>query len=92
MVIDGLAYDFTDFQNDHPGGAEYLRKNKGKVASEEFLASHPVDIIERTLTRAQLAAMTLGPVDAATIMPGDVAVVPAGGSHAAAAAALTVLH
>jgi hypothetical protein len=77
MVIASTAYDFTDFMANHPGGAEYLRKNSGKVATEEFIASHPEDIIERTLTRPQLAAMTLGRIDAATITPTDIAVVGA---------------
>eukprot|EP00051_Salpingoeca_urceolata_P010782 m.132629 g.132629 ORF g.132629 m.132629 type:complete len:785 (+) comp16851_c0_seq3:98-2452(+) len=73
MVIKGMAYDFTDFANDHPGGPEYLRKNAGKDATEEFVASHPVDIIERTLSEAQMSAMHLGNVDAATIKAEDVA-------------------
>ena len=77
MVIDKKAYDFTDFMRDHPGGPEYLKKNAGKVATAEFLASHPVDIIERTLTRNQLATMTLGDVDAGSITTSDIAVVQA---------------
>ena len=36
---------------------EYLRKNQGKDATEEFEASHPTDIIKRTLTKEQHAAM-----------------------------------
>lgn len=101
MVIDGIAYDFTDFAADHPGGEppllpfrafgrgtwppgssrrslttgpEYLRKNAGKVATEEFVASHPTDIIERSLTDKQMSAMMLGKVDTTTIKDGDVAV------------------
>jgi len=74
MVIDGIAYDFTDFAADHPGGPEYLRKNAGKVATEEFVASHPTDIIERSLTDKQMSAMMLGKVDTTTIKDGDVAV------------------
>ena len=35
-------------------GPEYLQKNAGKVATEEFVASHPVDIIERTLSDEQV--------------------------------------
>lgn len=47
-------------------GADYLKKNAGKVATEEFVASHPADIIERTLSTADFAKMTLGPVDKAS--------------------------
>ena len=39
MVIAGVAYDFTDFVADHPGGPEYLRKNAGKDATEECVAA-----------------------------------------------------
>lgn len=63
-------------------GPEYLKKNAGKVATEEFVASHPVDIIERTLSAAQFASMRLGPVDKSTVTADDVAVYEAG-SHAA---------
>jgi L-lactate dehydrogenase (cytochrome) len=92
MVVEGVAYDFTDFLADHPGGPAYLRRNAGKDATAEFVASHPADIIARTLSGAQAAAMTLGPVDAATITASDVgAAAPAaaagggGGDHGAAA-------
>eukprot|EP00040_Diaphanoeca_grandis_P026864 m.151424 g.151424 ORF g.151424 m.151424 type:complete len:812 (-) comp30759_c4_seq2:133-2568(-) len=73
MVIDNVAYDFTDFANNHPGGAEYLKKNAGFVATAEFIASHPVDIIERTLTATELQTMTIGDVDQASITPAHIA-------------------
>ena len=76
MVVAGQAYDFTNFANEHPGGPEYLRRNAGKVATAEFLASHPVDIIQRTLTTEQLQEMSLGPVDPATVDKGDIAEAP----------------
>jgi L-lactate dehydrogenase (cytochrome) len=84
LVVAGVAYDFTDFAEEHPGGAAYLRKNRGKVCTQEFEASHPVDIIERTLTEAQYLSMRLGEVDPDTISPADVAAAvesqPAGGA------------
>lgn len=40
-----------------------MSKNAGKVATEEFVASHPTDIIERTLSDAQFKRMKLGPID-----------------------------
>lgn len=57
MVIKGQCYDFTDFMNDHPGGPDYLKKNAGKDATAEFEASHPVDIIESTLTKVGIIAI-----------------------------------
>ena len=81
MVIDGVAYDFTEFADEHPGGAGYLTKNKGLVATEEFTASHPVDIIERTLTEEQFASMRIGPIDPSTVQKSDIAVPQHGGDH-----------
>ena len=73
MVIEGVAYDFTEFLDDHPGGSAYLARNKGKVATEEFIASHPVEIIKRTLTREQFGKMKLGQVDPSSIRATDLA-------------------
>lgn len=77
MVIEGVAYDFTDFADEHPGGPDYLKKNAGKDATAEFVASHPVDIIERTLSRDQFKTMPIGNIDASTVKPEDVAKVDA---------------
>ena len=71
MVVGDTAYDFTEFLGDHPGGPDYLRRNAGKVATAEFTASHPIDIIGRTLSKAQAAKMTLGDVIKSTILPSD---------------------
>jgi L-lactate dehydrogenase (cytochrome) len=82
MVVGDIVYDFTDFLGDHPGGAEYLRRNAGKDATAEFVASHPLDVIGRTLSKAQAGRMTLGDVDRATILPSDVGAAASGGSAA----------
>ena len=84
MVVGPHAYDFTDFQDLHPGGKDYLLAQKGKVATAAFTSSHPLDIIAATLSKAQLAAMLLGAIDAATIEPSDY---PAAATAPAAAAA-----
>ena len=73
MVVGPHAYDFTDFLKNHPGGPDYLKRNVGKVATAEFVASHPLDIIERTLQRDELARMRLGLVDESSIRPEDIA-------------------
>lgn len=73
MVVGKHIYDFTDFLKNHPGGPDYLKRNVGKVATTEFIASHPLDIIERTLQRDELARMRLGLVDETTIKPDDIA-------------------
>lgn len=87
VVVGGDAWDFTDFLNDHPGGPEYIRKNAGKDATEEFVASHPVDIIERTLSTEQFSTMRLGRVDKATMKKSDVADAPAAAEESSAPAA-----
>jgi len=73
MVVGPHAYDFTDFLKNHPGGPDYLKRNVGKVATAEFVASHPLDIIERTLQRDELARMRLGLIDESSIRPEDIA-------------------
>jgi L-lactate dehydrogenase (cytochrome) len=73
MVVGPHAYDFTDFLKNHPGGPDYLKRNVGKVATAEFVASHPLDIIERTLQRDELSRMRLGLIDESSIRPEDIA-------------------
>ena len=41
------VYDVSDFAPMHPGGARYIHKYAGKVATEEFVSNHPITIIER---------------------------------------------
>lgn len=81
--------DLTDFANDHPGGSEYISRNAGVDCTEEFTASHPVDIIERTLEAddfektVEQGGMRLGPVDPATMTKADVAAFDAASAHGA---------
>ena len=52
IVTRGLSaqvYDLTAFAPMHPGGAKYIHKYAGKVATKEFLSNHPVTIIGQTL-------------------------------------------
>jgi len=63
------------------------QRDASKVATKEFTASHPVDIIERTLTKSELSTMLLGNVDPSTVESTDIAAyVPSAGGHGAAAA------
>jgi L-lactate dehydrogenase (cytochrome) len=73
IVIKGKAYNFTDFARNHPGGGELLLKNNGKDATAEFEASHPVDIISRTITPEQYEVMFLGDVNPASVKTSDLA-------------------
>ena len=44
----------------HPAGPEYIDNYAGDDGTEEFLESHPLDIIERTITgKVQRARETL---------------------------------
>ena len=63
VVVKGKVYDFTDFVKNHPGGAELITKNNGKDATAEFEASHPEDIIERTITPEEYKKMYIGDID-----------------------------
>ena len=92
MVVGTQAFDFTDFQDLHPGGKDYLLAQKGKVATAPFTSSHPLDIIVATLSKAQLAAMLLGDIDAATIEPSDHPAAAAAAASAAAAAPAASHH
>ena len=58
----GNVYDVTSFAPSHPGGAKYIHKYAGKVATKEFLTNHPLDIIRRTLPAGGADAL-MGTVD-----------------------------
>lgn len=38
VIVDNTVYDLTSFAPSHPGGAKYIHKYAGKVATEEFLS------------------------------------------------------
>ncbi|KAI5475171.1 mitochondrial chaperone BCS1 [Pseudohyphozyma bogoriensis] len=63
MIIDGHAYDLSDFASEHPGGAKILYKYAGKDATEEYDPIHPKGTIEKTLPKEK----HLGPVDMSTV-------------------------
>ena len=48
-IISGKVYDLTDFAPEHPGGSAIVTELAGKVATEDFLHAHPVDIMTLTL-------------------------------------------
>ena len=73
MVIKGKVYNFSEFAKNHPGGAQLLTKNNGKDATQEFVSSHPEDIIARTITPDEHKRMYVGDVDPATVTADDVA-------------------
>ena len=73
IVVKGKVYNFTEFAPNHPGGAELLTKNNGKDATEEFVASHPEDIIDRTITPEQYGRMFIGNIDPDSVTKDDVA-------------------
>ena len=67
IIVNGKAYDLTDFADDHPGGAAVVTEQAGADATEEFLEAHPEDIMTLTLGKAGLAAAFRGNVDPSTI-------------------------
>ncbi len=44
--IDGKVYDFTDFLDQHPAGAEAILKYGGKDGIENFHAIHKAEMLE----------------------------------------------
>jgi L-lactate dehydrogenase (cytochrome) len=48
VVLNGHAYDMSEFLEDHPGGMGIIMKYAGRDASKAFNPIHPKDIV-RTL-------------------------------------------
>ena len=46
-MVDGIVYDVSDFQKDHPGGARVLKQVAGRDASTEFESFHSADVMQR---------------------------------------------
>ncbi|BGP08453.1 hypothetical protein JCM10049v2_004300 [Rhodotorula toruloides] len=65
MIINGKAYDLTEFQTNHPGGQKILLKFAGRDATEEYEPIHPPGTIEEALS----ADKHLGDVDMSTLLP-----------------------
>lgn len=58
IVIDGVAYNITEWQKKHPGGARILGHFAGKDASEPFVVMHK----DRALARKYLKPFAVGTV------------------------------
>jgi L-lactate dehydrogenase (cytochrome) len=46
VVLNGYAYDMTDFLEDHPGGEGIILKYAGRDASKTFNPIHPKDMVD----------------------------------------------
>ena len=66
-IISGKIYDLTDFAPEHPGGAAIVTELAGKVATEDFLHAHPIDIMTLTMGKDGVKAVYRGDVDPTTI-------------------------
>ena len=66
-IISGKVYDLTDFAPEHPGGSAIVTELAGKVATEDFLHAHPVDIMTLTLGKKGLMETYKGDVDPGTL-------------------------
>ena len=66
-IISGKVYDLTDFAPEHPGGSAIVTELAGKVATEDFLHAHPVDIMTLTLGKKGLLETYKGDVDPGTL-------------------------
>ncbi|KAK5173980.1 uncharacterized protein LTR77_001059 [Saxophila tyrrhenica] len=70
VVVDGQAYDVTEFLDHHPGGANSILRYAGRDATAEYEPVHPPGTIEKHLSKDK----HLGPVEPET--QGDSASTP----------------
>lgn len=63
VVINGVAYDVTDFLPEHPGGAGIILRYAGRDATAEYEPVHPPGTIEENLPKEKC----LGKVDMTTL-------------------------
>ncbi|KAK0252811.1 hypothetical protein LTR91_013364 [Friedmanniomyces endolithicus] len=63
VIVDGRAYDVTEFLPEHPGGPKIILKYAGKDATEEYAPIHPPDTLEKYLDKSK----HLGEVDMKTV-------------------------
>lgn len=54
VIINGNAYDVTDFLDQHPGGPDVLLRYGGKDATEEYDAIHAEGTIENGLPKGEI--------------------------------------
>ncbi len=67
IVVNGKAYDVTDFLDDHPGGPAVVLEAAGMDSTTPFLDAHPEDIMKLTLGPAGLDKSFIGMVDMSTM-------------------------
>jgi L-lactate dehydrogenase (cytochrome) len=58
VVLNGHAYDMSDFLEDHPGGAGIIMKYAGRDASKAFNPIHPKNIVDTLPPSAHLGPVT----------------------------------
>lgn len=63
VIVNGRAYDVTEFLPEHPGGAKIILKYAGKDATEEYAPIHPPDTLDKYLDKSR----HLGEVDMGTV-------------------------
>ncbi|KAF2196087.1 hypothetical protein GQ43DRAFT_485222 [Delitschia confertaspora ATCC 74209] len=63
VIVQGRAYDVTEFLPEHPGGPKIILKYAGKDATEEFEPIHPPDTLDKYLDKSK----HLGEVDMNTV-------------------------
>lgn len=63
VIVNGRAYDVTEFMPEHPGGMKIILKYAGKDASEAYEPIHPPDTLDKYLDKSK----HLGEVDMGTV-------------------------
>jgi L-lactate dehydrogenase (cytochrome) len=63
VIVQGKAYDVTEFLPEHPGGPKIILKYAGKDATSEYEPIHPPDTLDKFLDKSK----HLGEVDMQTV-------------------------
>ncbi len=63
VIVNGRAYDVTEFMPEHPGGAKIILKYAGKDATETYAPIHPPDTLDKYLPKDK----HLGEVNMSTV-------------------------
>ncbi|KAK5075414.1 Cytochrome b2, mitochondrial precursor [Lithohypha guttulata] len=67
VIVNGKAYDVTEFLPEHPGGQKIILKYAGKDATEEYSPVHPPDTLDKYLPREKhLGAVNMTTVEQET--------------------------
>ncbi|KAI9787506.1 MAG: hypothetical protein M1839_000036 [Geoglossum umbratile] len=57
IIVDGGVYDITGFVEEHPGGANILKRAAGKDASKQFWKYHGEHVLRKYAERLRVGVV-----------------------------------